>query len=664
MLRLLVLKRLVRQRVALTLLCAFAALPARADDGKLVSDSAEFVPLKYHQAQLVTDLAVGLWAIPIPLDYDGDGDLDLVVSTSNKASAGLYLFENPGAPGNSQPKLPVFKAARRIGDPHGNLMATTHQGQPVICTPGRWHPDFLQQRLAGGTPLPFKPNFHVGRANQWQRFDYDADGVADLVIGVSDWRDYGWDDAYNADGKWKNGPIHGYVYFIKNLGTDNEPKYAQPRQLECEGGLVDVFGCPSPNFADWDGDGDLDLLCGSFLDDFTFFQNVGTRAEPRYAAGKKLKHQGQTIRMDLQMLRATACDWDADGDADLIVGQEDGRVAFLECTGFDQQAAVPRFELPVFFQQQADQVKVGILNTPSAVDWDGDGDADLISGDSAGYLHFIENLGGNPTRWGLPSMLAAGGQRIRIQAGENGSIQGPAEAKWGYTVPAAGDFNGDGLPDIVINSIWGEVLWYRNIGTRGEPKLAAAAPVTVAWPAGQPPSKPAWNWWNPRGNALVTQWRTSPLLHDFDGDGRPDLIMLDHEGYLALYQRNDPQTAGPMLQPPRRIFKDAAGQPLRLNELTAGKSGRRKLALVDWDNDGRLDLLINGKNADFWRNIGQGDDWKFENQGPVASQNLAGHTTCPTLIDLNGDGQLELLLGTEDGFFYHLPQKRPASSSK
>jgi CheY-like chemotaxis protein len=45
---------------------------------------------------------------------------------------------------------------------------------------------------------------------------------------------------------------------------------------------------PSPCWGDFDGDGDLDLITGEFLDGFTFFENTGTRTKPVYAAGRAL----------------------------------------------------------------------------------------------------------------------------------------------------------------------------------------------------------------------------------------------------------------------------------------------------------------------------------------------------------------------------------------
>ena len=123
-------------------------------------------------------------------------------------------------------------------------------------------------------------------------------------------------------------------------------------------------------------------------------------------------------------------------------------------------------------------------------------------GNTAWHIAFIENLGGNPVKWAAPELLEADGEVIRIMAGPNGSIQGPAEAKWGYTTLTIADWNHNSLPDLIVNSIWGKVIWYENIGTSTEPKLAAAKPVEVLWDGEVP--KPSWNWWNPEGNAPVT----------------------------------------------------------------------------------------------------------------------------------------------------------------
>jgi hypothetical protein len=244
-------------------------------------------------------------------------------------------------------------------------------------------------------------------------------------------------------------------------------------------------------------------------------------------------------------------------------------------------------------------------------------------------------------------------------AGPNGSIQGPCEAKWGYTTLTAGDWDHDGLPDLVVNSIWGRVKWYRNIGTRTRPRLAASQSIQVAWPAETP--RPAWNWWNPVGKELVTQWRTTPVMIDFNRDGLNDLVMLDHEGYLCLWPRQETST-GLVLLPPQRIFIDEAGNPIQLNPGLAGRSGRRKLAVVDWDGDGDLDLLVNSSNADLLENMGEKDGrYVLVNRGPLGQRPIAGHTSSPTLIDLDANEVPDLLVGAEDGFLYYLKNPRGAA---
>lgn len=616
--------------------------------------------VKYNNPSLTVDLGVGLWAFPLPMDFDRDGDLDLIVTCPDAPYNGTYFFENPGDGKQSAAdrKMPVFKPAVRIGAAINYAHVTFVNGQPRVLTPATEWVNFLGNEFKETKKIYPKTSIHPNkiRANQWSSVDYDGDADQDLIVGVGDWTEYGWDDAFDRNGVWTRGPIRGYVYVIRNDGNDTTPKYADPVKVEAAGKPVDVFGRPTPNFLDFDNDGDLDLLCGEFLDGFTYFQNVGTRNQPRYAEGKRLTGaDGKPLLMDLEMISPVAVDWDGDGDQDLIVGDEDGRVALVEHTG-KVVDGLPVFAQPRYFQQIADDIKFGALATPVGVDWDGDGDEDIVSGNTAGYVGFIENLGGDPPKFAAPKRLEAGGETLRIMAGYNGSIQGPAEAKWGYTTISVADWDHDGLLDIVANSIWGKVVWYRNIGSKGAPKLAAAESVRVAWP-GNPP-KPKWNWWDPKPGEFTPQWRTTPVVHDWTGDGLLDISMLDHEGYLSLFRR-EKRDGKLALLPGERVFVGDNDAPLQLNPGIAGKSGRRKMSAVDWDGDGKTDILINGLNATLMKNVStEPGKIRMKDVGNLHTRKLAGHDTSPTTVDWDRDGVRDLLIGAEDGYMYYMKNPR------
>ena len=622
-------------------------------------------PLPYNHPGLKVDLGVGLWAWPMPMDYDEDGDLDLVVTCPDVPYNGTYFFENPGGEG----KFPIFKPAQKIANGLKNVQISYVGREAYITTPGKHYHEFKPSQFSRSFTLPLNTKFHPGkkRANQWKFADYDGDGIIDLVIGIGDWADYGWDNAFDKSGNWTRGSLHGYLYFSKNTGSNEKPKYAKPVKITADGKPIDTYGMPSPNLADFDNDGDLDILCGEFLDGFTYYQNTGTSTAPMYGPPRRLP-----IRMDLQMITPTLIDWDSDGDFDVICGDEDGRVALIENTGLLENNQTPIFKAPFYFQQEAENVKFGALVTPFAYDWDNDGDEDLICGNTAGYIGFVENLskpGVEFPKWAAPKLLKDKGTTIRIQAGKNGSIQGPAEGKWGYTTLSVADWNGDRKQDLIVNSIHGKVIWFENVGTRENPILDEAKPVFVQWTT--KPPKPSWNWWDPSPNHLATQWRTTPHAIDWNKDGAQDLLILDTEGYLVLHKGTSGGN-GNRLSPPERIFlgdgeydsrhglKKRSNQPttLRMNSDGAGKSGRRKFAVTDWNGDGLLDLLVNSPNVSLLKNMGkQGEKTVFRDVGTLARARLAGHTTSPTIVDFNNDKIPDLLIGAEDGFLYY--QRNP-----
>lgn len=617
----------------------------------------DFEIVKYNNPNTTSFLGVGLWAWPLPMDYDGDGDMDMLVSCPDKPFNGLYFFEN-----TSGDDFPDFAPPVRLGDAIKNVQISHIEEGMKVNVPGAELVDF-KSKLGSEKKVLFdaeelKKGFEKVRFNQWKMVDYDGDGDLDVVVGIDDWTDYGWDNAFNDQGVWVNGPLHGFVFLLENV----EGRYENKGRLKAGGKMIDVYGAPSPNFADFDGDGDLDLICGEFLDRMTYFENIGSRSKPQYKEGIFLKNEAGLIKMDLEMIIPVAVDWDKDGHVDLVVGDEDGRVALIRNTG-SLKDKVPQFDSPKYFRQQSDNLKFGALATPVSVDWDNDGDEDIITGNSAGYFAFIENLGGGDKPiWKEPKLLEADGKPIRIQANENGSIQGPAEAKWGYTTLSVADWDGDGIKDIVFNSIWGKIEWIRNTGS----VLEAPQPVKVRR-GNQKPASPAWNWWESSQDELVTQWRTTPVAIDWDSDGVMDLVMLDHEGYLSFYKGVNEKGEQAIL-PGKRIFygdkasvytnrdqaENSESGPLRLNNAEAGGSGRRKISFVDWDNDGDLDLLVNSVNVTLFENISQEPDKVvFSHKGQLSEKILAGHTTSPTFVDWDKNGEWEVLVGAEDGHFYH-----------
>ena len=296
------------------------------------------------------------------------------------------------------------------------------------------------------------------------------------------------------------------------------------------------------------------------------------------------------------------------------------------------------FRQPVYFKQEADTLKFGALATPFAFDWDGDGDEDILCGNTAGEIGVFTNMDGNGTQWSAPEKLEVDGKPFRVMAGVSIRFKGPQEAKWGYTTFSVADWDGDGDQDFIVNSILARLLMLENQGG-----------VTLPSPcrSGSPRCPRAFAGGKPSQRDTQTQWRTTPFACDFDQDDQMDLIVLDQEGYLTCQSR--------ALEDPRH-FMDEDEHPIRLNAQTSGRSGRVKLDVVDWDRDGRLDILVNSENATWYRNCEtRCGKIVLKKIGPLAKRNVAGHTSSPSTCDFNRDGKPDLLVGAEKTA--HLPYR-------
>jgi hypothetical protein len=136
--------------------------------------------------------------------------------------------------------------------------------------------------------------------------------------------------------------------------------------------------------ADWDGDGDLDLLVGNTGGTVYLVPNEGTPKKPAFGEPVYLKANGKIIRADNGSSAPCVADWDGDGKQDLVLGSETGRVVWYQNTGSKTQpllsAPITLVE-PFDMSQRAEPQRSGYRTKVCVADWNQDGKPDLIVGD-------------------------------------------------------------------------------------------------------------------------------------------------------------------------------------------------------------------------------------------------------------------------------------------
>jgi len=165
-------------------------------------------------------------------------------------------------------------------------------------------------------------------------------------------------------------------------------------------------------------------------------------------------------------------------------------------------------------------LKMGRATVPCVVDWEHDGDLDIVCGNIDGTITLVRNgSGGKALEFGNVETLEAGGVRIETPGRNSG--------------PVVVDWDGDGKHDLVVGCGDGSVLFFRNTGEKGEPAFAAAEtllPISSTWSARS--EKP--------GPTSVHGYRSKLAVADWNGDGKLDLLVGDAQ---SVYGKEPDLTA-------------------------------------------------------------------------------------------------------------------------
>lgn len=239
------------------------------------------------------------------MDINGDGHVDLI---SGSWPGELFLFR--GGPGRT------FGPPVMLEDKEGEVINTgggvrkQASGGLLITGNAKFEetPEgtFVSYKGKHYKSTPEEPIYTTGCASSVHAVDWDGDGDFDLLVG----------------------DIQGDVVLIPNEGTAEAHAFGKPVPLQAGGKALRVAGDAGPFTADWDGDGDLDLLVGAGDGSVSLFRNLGTGKTPELAAAESLVGAGEASfggnapKKPRRGIRSKICavDWNGDGRLDLLVG--------------------------------------------------------------------------------------------------------------------------------------------------------------------------------------------------------------------------------------------------------------------------------------------------------------------------------------------------------
>jgi PKD repeat protein len=464
--------------------------------------------------------------------------------------------------------------------------------------------------------------------------------------------------------------IVNYQWDFESDGVFDFSEEAGQAQLITE--IIDVGIFSRPAFADFDGDGDQDLMIGNDQGQISYFRNSGNTDFFKFVDFGPI-HNGAGNTIDVGGRAAPfAYDIDGDKDYDLLVGNGNGLIYAIENTGMAQ---TPDWENngPLKLADGAN-IDVGGFASPIVYSIGNDGDWDLLVGNSAGVMTAFENTGSDD----FP---------VWVNNGELQDREGVIIDVGGNAAPWLIDHNGNGVTDLYVGNSNGRVIYLENKGNNPDPVwvnqgfLTDAEAKVIGVGQGVTPAIVSTSganvvdlWcgnnngqlsWYQSSSSGPKEWKlksnafnstdvgsyAAPALVDYDNNGTLDLVVGNDKGNMQLILNKSTRN-----EPLYRWEKFLTIDDGRLMDMGSYASP----AFFDLDNDGDQDLISGESNGKFgfYANTGSASAAKWMYQGLITDVNEniidIGSYSSPYFFDLDGDGDQDILAGNKDGQLYSI----------
>jgi len=357
-------------------------------------------------------------------------------------------------------------------------------------------------------------------------------------------------------------------------------------------------------FVDLDNDNDYDLVVGRWPSFYlSYYENIGDSLTPNFIFVTDSLDSVCVPSGQYSILRPRFCDLDSDGDQDLVIWNQSSSEFFFENQG---TVLCPQF---VYITDNLLNENLTGNGLGDFADIDSDGDFDIIVGNYNGDIYYYENIG-------TPTVFSFTQQPMLIPDINVGD----------YAHVSLCDIDNDNDYDLFVGNGNGDLYFYRNIGDSVNYNFVY---VTDNF-----------------ANASVFS-RCAPTFCDIDGDEDYDLFC-GMETVWGNAPKGDITFHKNIGSPANYNYLEITDNFLCFD------IGQHCLpCLVDIDNDGDLDLLPgrSGFNMPMIRNIGTVDSPAFRWEEYPFLFPDPGYWIYPAFGDLDADGDYDMVMGTGD--FYN-----------